>query len=82
MRELKDSGLLPNGYAKKILEILLEKGIANEKWTVEKIYDVTKGRSLNSKIIDELLSMAEENKVTEQIRRAEKLMELENFNEE
>ena len=31
MRELKDSGLLPNGYAKKILEILLEKGIANFK---------------------------------------------------
>lgn len=75
MIKLRDSGLLPPKYAQIVLDNLKAKKIADDTWDLNKIYAVSNGRNTNRDIVDELLKLAEDNKLKEQIRRAEKLLE-------
>lgn len=66
MVELKNSGLLPRGFAKKIADKL---GV-----TTQKVYQITNGVYYNEDIVNEVLEIAADNKIKKQIEKANDIL--------
>ena len=67
LKKIKESGVLPYGYAKKIKEKL---GLN----TADEVYQVSGGHRYNEKIADEILEMAKDNKLKQQIQAAKDIL--------
>lgn len=71
IKQVKDSGVLPHGYAKKIAAKLnLGEGVKG----TQKVYQIANGISYDEQIADEILSMAKENKMKQQIALAKDIL--------
>lgn len=64
--QIKDSGLLPKGYAKTVAEELEVK--------TSKVYDVANGRHYNPEVAEMLLNMAGESKLQQLIKKADDIL--------
>jgi len=67
MKEIKDRGLLPHGFAKKIVDKL---GLRN----TQQVYQVSNSSYYNEAIADEILAMAADNKLNQQIQKAKDIL--------
>jgi len=71
MRELKEAGKFPRGYAQKVVDRLKEKGV---DISVSSVRHVADGKFINQDIIEELLNLAHESWEHKQLERAKKLL--------
>ena len=74
MIAIRKSGLLPPNYAKRVKARLEVQNKWNAEWKIDKVYDVTKGASVETDIVDELLKLARENKLQQQIFEADDIL--------
>lgn len=78
VKEIKDRKLLPNGYAKRVVQLVLDKAAKDAvevKCTVNNVNQVVAGNSKRLDIIEAILELAEMKREKDLIARADKLLE-------